>query len=365
MEKIYVIVAIADSQYQKALHTYIRESDYHSKLIVRFCSSKAHVQELLASGEPAHIVLATEELMPMVPNQQEGKCAYIALVEDGALEAMEPALQMYQPLNQLIEQALKHYAKLNPNASQKFQRDRKTKIAAFYSSIGGSGKTATALATAHQLSQRNLATLYLNMEAVCGNPLHTGRKAEEGISNLLYYMRNNEKQLSVRFESLRQHHESLGIDYLTGPSNVRDLLELTEADAKRLLQVLCQMGRYDYIIVDMDYSVDERNLGVLQESDFVYWMMQHNEQCLAKTQVVLRYLQRANLGDTRFFSQLFFVLNKQLDEQILYNSDFQITSYLPYIPEWKKTGDAADYSRNRHFNHYVRQMLADSRVFAT
>lgn len=365
MEKIYVVAAIEDLQYQKAFHTYIRESDYHSKLIVRFCSSKAHVEELLASGEPAHIVLATEALMPVILNQEEGKCAYILLAEDGAREATEPALQMYQPLNQLLEQALKYYAKLNPNATQKFQRDRKTKIAAFYSSVGGSGKTATALAVAHQLSQRHLATLYLNMEAVCGNPLHAGRKIEEGISNLLYYMRNNEKQLSVRFESLRQHHEALNIDYLTGPSNVRDLLELTETDAKRLLQVLCQLGRYDYIVVDMDSSVDERNLGILQESDFVYWMMQHNEQCLAKTQVMLRYLQRANLGDTRFFSQLFFILNKQLDEQIIYEPDFQITSYLPYIPEWKQVGDAADYTRNRHFNHHVRQMLAGSRVLAT
>ncbi|GEM_PF-2979205 len=364
MEKIYVIAAMEDMQYQEALYAYIRDSNYKNKLIIRFCSNRGRVEELLQSGEPAHIVLATQDLMPPMRKSEDEKCAYIVLLEDTALETSEPGLFMYQPLHYLLEQALEYYAKLNPNASQKFQRNRHTKIAAFYSSSGGSGKTAVALAAAYQLSQRDLAVLYLNMEAVNGNPLHPSDKVEEGVSSLLYYMRNNEKQLPARFESLRQHHSGLHIDYMTGPSNVRDLLELTEADAKKLLQVLADIGRYDYIVVDMDCSVHDRNLGVLQESDFVYWLLQQNEQCRAKTGVQIKFLHKANLGDTRFFNQLFFIMNKQLDERVFHDEEMPITASLPYIPEWKQVADIADYASNRHFNHYVRQMLAASKLLA-
>jgi MinD-like ATPase involved in chromosome partitioning or flagellar assembly len=364
MEKIYVIAAMEDIQYQEAVFAYIQESDYRNKLIIRFCSTRGRVEDMLQSGEPAHIVLATAELMPQIHKEGMEKCAFILLMEDSGHETLEPALNMFQPLHSLFEQALEFYAKLNPNASQKFKRDRKTMIASFYSSIGGSGKTAAALAAAHQLSQRRFNVLYLNMEAVCGNPLHQPGKEEEGVSNLLYYMRNNEKQLPARLEGLRKHSSSLQIDYITGPSNVRDLLELTETDAKRLLQVLAETGRYDYIIVDMDCSVHERNLGILQESDYVYWMMQRNDQCIVKTHVALKFLQKANLGETRFFNQLFFVMNKQLDEQGLSDEVITISAALPYIPEWKNISGISAYSENRHFNHYVRQMLAASRLLA-
>lgn len=361
MDKIFVAICVEELSYQQAVMSYISSSDYASKLIISFFSRKDSVMEYLASGEPLHLLLTTPALRPEAV-ETEGY-AVVLLMDSDEEESEQSALQMYQPLDRLFAQALECYARLNPNAVQKFQRNRNTKIVSVYSSSGGVGKTTVALAAAHQLSLRDHRVLYLNLEAVSGSPLQQEAVQEDGISNVLYYMRNNVKQLPARFESIKKYDALLKFDHIYSPSNVRDLLEISEADTRKLLQQLVELGLYDTILVDMDCSLQERNLGILQESDCVYWIMQKGTQCRQKKNTVMKFLQRASLNERHFFDHIYGVGNKALvSMKEEGRTDPEILITLPYIPEWKLSEKVERYISSRHFNQFILRLLVDSKV---
>lgn len=361
MDKIFIAFCISDVDYQQAVMAYLRDSEYANRLVIHFFSSKEKLLELLASGDPVHLIIAVKELMPD-PAALNNQYALIALAEEAGEEGDLAVLPIYQPLNRLFAQAMEGYARFNPSAARKFKRDRKTQIVSVYSSSGGSGKTSVALAAAHQLGVRDYQVLYLNMEAVGGNPLQPQGQQEDGISNLLYYMRNNAKQLGARFETIKKRNEPLKIDYIFGPANIRDLLEINEADTRKLLQSLAGLGLYDMIVVDMDCSVQERNLGILQESDCVYWIMQSGSQCRRKTDETLKFLQKSNLNERQFFDQLYFVMNKQLAAAAQAKEDAEVIVNLPYIPEWKLSAQIEQVVANRHFNQFILKLLVGSKL---
>ncbi|QGS68933.1 hypothetical protein CV093_12395 [Oceanobacillus sp. 143] len=55
------------------------------------------------------------------------------------------------------------------------------------------------------------------------------------------------------------------VDYFDIEINADELLEFNESDVKRLINGIVETGSYDYIVIDLDSSLHERNIAALKK----------------------------------------------------------------------------------------------------
>jgi pilus assembly protein CpaE len=103
--------------------------------------------------------------------------------------------------------------------------------------------------------------------------------------------------------SIVQKHDS-GIDLLLAPPSPESADLVSAADLAQILDVLA--GMYDYVIVDIDKRLEDRNLMVLDVADTIFAVMTADLSCLKNVRLLLETI--GHLGYEQ--SKLKLVLNR-------------------------------------------------------
>ena len=170
-------------------------------------------------------------------------------------------IDRYQRISSVYQKILERYADFSRVESGLFG-DRKVMTAAFYSPIGGAGKTTLALTAASILAANGLRTLYVNLQEAASDGCYLPQTAEKGMSDLLMSL-GEEVNLTMKIRGLLQSRGER-LFYLRHFSSPNDIYELTAEEIGELIRALTRSGLFDAVLIDMGVYMNEKALGIFE-----------------------------------------------------------------------------------------------------
>lgn len=172
-----------------------------------------------------------------------------------------PKINKYQRISRIYQQILEFYSTVCGNTENLLGQKGVTSIA-FYSPIGGTGKTTLALITATKLAMQGHRTFYMNLEDVAAEDCYLTQNGEKGLSELVASLGSN-IQFTYKIQSLLQN-KSDNLYYMNHLDHLNDLNEMTGEEVFELLTQIGKSGLFDYIVVDMGVSLNEKLMNVFE-----------------------------------------------------------------------------------------------------
>lgn len=129
-----------------------------------------------------------------------------------------------------------------------------TQILGVYSPVGRCLKTSFAL-TLGQLAAREKPVLYLNLEEYSGFEELFGKSFTGTLSDLLYFVRQGDHNLTVRLNSMV---ETVGqLDFVPPVQSPMDIRGTSWQDWEHLLQEIILHSSYETIVLDIGNGIEE------------------------------------------------------------------------------------------------------------
>jgi cellulose biosynthesis protein BcsQ len=330
MGKIQLLLLDGDSHYAEKFAAFTRASEFSERLQVKVFTKMEFVEKQMESDNSPAVLLVSEELLLTPASWPASLCVIrlsSSLAEGEIADSAEPSLYRFQPLQQLLTRLLAYYKEQHHEKAALSKKS--TQVVSFFSAVGNSGKTMAAVHLAKELAFRGKRVFYLNLESLNSvSQLLRGTDSQH-FSQILYYARTSPGLLGSKLELMKKLDPRLGFNYLSPSSQLREAQEMSSEDTKLLIEAIITINHYDYIVVDLEASLQPRIATALSMSDYILWLVLDDLNCLEKTKA-LKKLLAAQTGIT-------YILNKYTGS--IYNdfdsADIPLQGYLPYIPEWK------------------------------
>ncbi|SFM23122.1 AAA domain-containing protein [Gracilibacillus orientalis] len=358
MKKLRLVLFDLDMEYIELFANYIRTSEYATRFDVKLFSRYESLQEYLKSGERTDILLLSSEGMQVEP-EIENIGTLLYLVNDMEQEPGKDELFKYQPLSQVMSRVLSsHYEQGDKKTKIKKPQNANTSVISVFSASGGAGKTTTAFHLANQMKENGLNVFYLNLELINTSPLLFDVENLSSSSPLLYYLKTNADQLQSKMKELVAVDQDTAIPFFYFMPSAEEVLDLSEKEIELLMDNLIKMEEYDYIIVDLESTINPTVLTALKKSDHVLWLLANDMYSFHKTGYLLEELH-GFVNDGSFSNRVQLILNKYTGsmDPALSETGIEIDHYLPYVPEWKQLVDKEQLN-NHVFEEYIQKLIS-------
>ena len=216
------------------------------------------VDSLIAYGKNIHIELLLISQKAMCRQVQEMDIGKIVILSEGVHPPeldRYPSVYKYQASSDVVREVMECYGAEKNVAPAVFPVLKKTtEIYGIYSPLGRCLKTSFAL-TLGQILARDRAVLYLNLEEYSGFEEMMGRGFEQNLSDLLYYVRQDNGNLIYKMNSMIQTINNL--DYIPPAKTPEDIRGTSWEDWAKLIQEITLHSNYEIVILDMGGAIDE------------------------------------------------------------------------------------------------------------
>lgn len=174
-----------------------------------------------------------------------------------------PAIRKFQRASQIYQKVLEF-------GSETFRDNTlaagSAAILAFYSPVGGAGKTTAALVAAARLALENHPVLYLNLEPYSSDGFYLAQDpAVNGMSDILSRI-NDENGCKMFLQSCLQTKNE-NIRYIRHFDNPNDFAAMEPDELEKLLMICRTAAGVDAVIVDMEGVFDEKAKTVFKCAD--------------------------------------------------------------------------------------------------
>lgn len=216
------------------------------------------VEALISYGKETHIELLLISGKTMCRQIRELDIGKIVILSEGVHSPeldQYPSVYKYQSSSEVIREVMACYGEEKAIAPAEFPVLKKTtEILGVYSPLGRCLKTSFAL-TLGQILARDKAVLYLNLEEYSGFDELLGKGFSHNLSDLLYYVRQENQNLIHRMNSMVQTVNNL--DFIPPVQTPADIRGALWADWERLLKEIMQHSSYETVVLDVGSGVDE------------------------------------------------------------------------------------------------------------
>lgn len=171
-------------------------------------------------------------------------------------------INKYQRISSIYKQVLELYSEICQDVGELIGR-RPVVSVAFYSPVGGCGKTTLALTAASKLAMRGFKTFYINFEDIASEDCYLPQTAEKGISELAGFLGSG-INFPMKLQSLLQTKMD-NLFYLKHFDSPNDIYEMTEQEIGELLTEISRSGLFEYIVVDMGVSMDAKTMSIFEQ----------------------------------------------------------------------------------------------------
>lgn len=337
MKKIRIVIADHEKSYIESLSNYLRSSDEATRFISTYFTSKTALQQFLSSNEVVDVMLISPALYDKslhIPKETS-----LIFLDDNEMKEQDTHRQSvyrYQRLNQLISNILAIYYENNQQAGKLLARSKQTEVLTVYSPLGGTGKSTVAANLSKQLAQNNLKVFYLNLELFNSTSIYFQSEEDNPSLQIFYFVKSESPQLLSKIESLKKYDAYSKVSYFDIAISADELLEISEDDVKRLINGIVGTGTYDYIVVDLDSSMHERNIAALKECDRIIWPITNDEQSYLKTVSFLAEEAKLIGKENVIKDKLLLIMNKFYGDSRNNVNDYNLTidGYLPLVESW-------------------------------
>ncbi|MCT4563482.1 MAG: AAA family ATPase [Maledivibacter sp.] len=319
MSKIHLIIADKDEAYVDSLSDYLI-SKHSNRFQVNAFTKREYLSEYISQNKgKADILLLCSEWYTGCDFMDEVNTTII--LSGGMLtnEVMDcEVINKYQRGDKLVGSILNCFAEVNPNKYYISDKDKKTKMIAVYSPLGGVGKTSIALGASIKSAEDGKAVFYLNLENIQSTSNFFDCKNSQSISNLIYYIKENKKNIALKIEGIRCVDSMYNIHYFSPPDSCVDLNEMSIDEMQYLLNKLRLSKDYDEIYIDMSSNLDEKNISILNSSDQIILVIDQDDMSMVK---INRFLTELKLlskrNDMNILSKIILVLNKYNENEYI------------------------------------------------
>lgn len=159
------------------------------------------------------------------------------------------AIYKFQSAENICRELNDIYA-MNEKPQGKKKTEGNTRIIGIFSPCGGSRKTIFSISLAEVLAKKK-TVLYLNLECFSGISRQVYENSIEGLSELIYYIREKNVALLQKIQSMICKMSTF--DTIAPVNHFRDLMEISEDDVDTIMGELKGSAVYDYIIIDLGY----------------------------------------------------------------------------------------------------------------
>lgn len=229
-------------------------------------TDKANLPELLASVKLDVLLISPD--MYFADCDSFVKLPIILVDESGTVDpelAQIGKVQKYQRISNVYKSVIEQYASVSGVTGS--DKSIGAKVIAFWSPVGGAGKTTAAMATATKLASIGKETLYLNLEMYPSDSIFFEDKLGRGIRELAAEINNN-INFEMKIQGIKQDKQP-HLHYVASFDKFADFDATTTEELTRLVDVLATYGHFDYVIVDLDSSSCSKNAELLKIADQV------------------------------------------------------------------------------------------------
>lgn len=293
MMKKTMILADKDEMYLNNLANYFMEKAPQLELITFTKSDK--LAEYLGRGNAADI-LAIDETMAKETIKAES-CNAVRIVLSVSMSPMNgyELVKKYQKSESLLNKILLKYAEQTGTA-EVIKGKSNTKVIAFYSPAGGSGKTTLALALATAAAKVGMHVFYLNLEGV-DSIRDTLAPTSGSMSDVLLAMKTKGMKADIKLAASAAKEPNGGFYYLSGVESISEYDEISGEEIGHLVGTVRDLAEHDLLILDLDAGFSVKTQKILECADVIFVPVVSNTASVAKVRRFLRESELHSLYD--------------------------------------------------------------------
>ncbi|SKC37727.1 AAA family ATPase [Maledivibacter halophilus] len=311
MSKLYLVIGDNDEAYVKGVSDYIL-NNYSHRFQLRSFTKKEYLLNYLSSDERnIDIFLLCQDWYNDSALKNEANNP-ILLSEGRIINDSDcQSIKKYQRGDKLVSSIIDCFVESNPNNYYTSWGDKKTKVIAVYSPIGGIGKTSIAVGASMKSAEDNKTVFYLNLENIQSTPNFFECQGSKNLSNILYYIRDKKKNIILKIEGIRCIDSQYNVHYFSPPDNSVDLEETRPEDIRYLIDTLKASNNYNRIFIDMSSIIDGKNISILKASDEIILVIGMDDLSITKTNYLIKELEMiSKRSEIDLFKKVSIVLNK-------------------------------------------------------
>lgn len=201
------------------------------------------------------------------------RCGFAYFVDSVDVDTVndQRAICKFQKADLIYKQILSIYSENAGSVSGIKLGDDSTKIIFFSSPCGGAGASTVAAACAAHFAAQKKKTMYLNLEMFGSADSFFSAEGMFDMSDIIYALKSKKANLGMKLESCVKQ-DSTGVFYFSQSKVALDMHELNAEDIQRLISELKLHGSYDYIIVDIDFSMSVDSMKIFKQGHAVVWI---------------------------------------------------------------------------------------------
>ena len=223
-------------------------------------------------------VLVASDAFEIDVNKLPKRCGFAYFVDSADVEMLngQCAICKFQKADLIYKQILSIYSENAGNVSGLKFGDDSCKVIFFQPVSGGVGASSMAAACAMRFATKGKKTLYLNLERFGSANVFFTAEGQFDMSDIIFALKSKKTNLAMKLESCVKQAEN-GVFFYSQSKIALDMMELNSDDIMRLISELQLTGSYDYIVVDIDFSIDRDALKIYRKAHTVVWVCDGSE----------------------------------------------------------------------------------------
>ena len=340
--KIKLAILESDKAYLSRLES-VFNTKYADKLEIYAFTNKKTAYDFLKSNK-VNVFLAESSFEIDRENLPES-CGFAYLVESADIESLrnERAVNKFQRVDMIYKYILDVFAETATEITgMSMVAGEGCKALAFLSASGGTGSSTAAAACAIRFTQMGKKVLYLNLEQFGSADVFFMGEGTGNFGDIIYAIKSKKGNLSMKLESTVKKDAS-GVYFYSATPIALDMAELSSDEIRHLIMNIRMNGGYEYVVLDMDFSLEKSELDVLRECNEIVLVNDGSQSSNVKLDRVIasvKILEEQN--EWNLFSRF----------NILYNRFSSRTSQKIEIPDVRELGGI-----NRFEGYEVKALL--------
>ncbi len=221
----------------------------------------------MAKEVGADVIVAGEELGVSAEDIPRD-CAFALFTNN--MSAYSPGGQRticrYRKAEVILQEIIELTNKQNSGAlDEVFSTSKGGGIYTFVSSGGGAGGSTAAAAFSMSLASGNNRVIYINLERFGSSTQFFECEGSLAMSDVVYAIRGGKSDLTQRIKETIRCDET-GVHFIESFRLAQEVSELKSGDIKELLAVLTAELHFDYVVVDVDLSIESTGMALLKGS---------------------------------------------------------------------------------------------------
>ncbi len=300
-------------------------------------------------------VFLADETFEIEAARLPSSCGFAYLVDTVDIERVRDAAAVckFQKAETIYRQILGLFSEKTAAVIGTHVEGEGGRVLAFASAAGGTGSSVAAAACAMYFAQRGKKALYLNLEKFGSADVFFQAEGNASLGEVIYAVKSRKGNLAMKLESTVKRDIS-GVFFYSSTRLALDIAELSADETLQIVNTLKVSGGYDYIVLDIDFSMEKDMLKILEECNTVVFVADGSAASNVKLERVVASLN---------------VLEQQTEQKllprcgILYNRFSSQTSHKAQISDLKEFGGIKRYEG--FDTGRLLQQLKDQQVFET